>query len=63
VSGVTGVVGAAGGLGGFIPPLLMGSIHDWTGSYAGGLIALAVVAALVSAFAVFGVRRTAAPVS
>jgi NNP family nitrate/nitrite transporter-like MFS transporter len=63
VGAVTGFVGAAGGLGGFIPPLLMGSIHDWTGSYAGGLIALAVVAALVSAFAVFGVRRTAAPVS
>ena len=57
VGAVTGFVGAAGGLGGFIPPLLMGSIHDWTGSYAGGLIALAVVAAMVMAFAAFGVHR------
>jgi MFS transporter, NNP family, nitrate/nitrite transporter len=60
VGAVTGFVGAAGGLGGFIPPLLMGSIHDWTGSYAGGLIALAVVAALVVLFSVFGVRGRAA---
>jgi len=50
VGAVTGVVGAAGGLGGFIPPLLMGTIHDETGSYAGGLIALSVVAALTLAF-------------
>jgi NNP family nitrate/nitrite transporter-like MFS transporter len=42
---VTGVVGAAGGLGGFVPPLVMGSIYGATGSYAWGLIALAVVAA------------------
>jgi NNP family nitrate/nitrite transporter-like MFS transporter len=44
VGSVTGVVGAAGGLGGFIPPLLMGSIYGASGSYAWGLIALAVVA-------------------
>lgn len=50
VGAVTGVVGAAGGLGGFIPPLFMGTIHDQTGSYAGGLIALSVVAALTLAF-------------
>jgi MFS transporter, NNP family, nitrate/nitrite transporter len=46
VGAVTGVVGAAGGLGGFIPPLLMGSIYGRSHSYAGGLIALAVVAAI-----------------
>jgi NNP family nitrate/nitrite transporter-like MFS transporter len=44
VGAVTGVVGAAGGLGGFIPPLFMGSLYGRTGSYAGGLIALAIVA-------------------
>jgi MFS transporter, NNP family, nitrate/nitrite transporter len=57
VGAVTGFVGAAGGLGGFIPPLLMGSIHDWTGSYGGGLIALAVVAAIVTAYAALGIKR------
>lgn len=48
VGAVTGFVGAAGGLGGFVPPLLMGTIHDATGSYAGGLIALTAVAATVA---------------
>ena len=45
VGAVTGVVGAAGGLGGFVPPLVMGGIYGATGSYSWGLIALAVVAA------------------
>jgi NNP family nitrate/nitrite transporter-like MFS transporter len=45
VGAVTGVVGAAGGLGGFVPPLLMGGIYGASGSYAWGLVALAVVAA------------------
>ena len=44
VGSVTGVVGAAGGLGGFIPPLVMGAVYDWTSSYAVGFILLAVVA-------------------
>jgi NNP family nitrate/nitrite transporter-like MFS transporter len=57
VGAVTGVVGAAGGLGGFVPPLLMGSIYGSTGSYAGGLIALAVVAASASGYAALGIRR------
>ena len=48
VGAVTGFVGAAGGLGGFVPPLLMGTIHDATGSYAGGLLALTGVAAIVA---------------
>ena len=56
VGAVTGVVGAAGGLGGFIPPLLMGSIYGHTGSYAGGLIALAAVAAIALAYDLFAVR-------
>ena len=56
VGAVTGVVGAAGGLGGFIPPLLMGSIYGRSGSYAGGLIALAVVAAIALTYAAIGMR-------
>jgi NNP family nitrate/nitrite transporter-like MFS transporter len=46
VGSVSGIVGAAGGLGGFVPPLLMGSIYGSHGSYAAGLVALAVVALL-----------------
>src|SRR5262245_945939 len=38
---VTGLVGAAGGLGGFLLPSLLGYIHDVTGSYAVGLLAVA----------------------
>ncbi len=45
VGAVTGVVGAAGGLGGFVPPLVMGGIYGASGSYAWGLLALAIVAA------------------
>ena len=45
VGAVTGVVGAAGGLGGFVPPLVMGGIYGASGTYAWGLLALAVVAA------------------
>jgi NNP family nitrate/nitrite transporter-like MFS transporter len=45
VGSVAGVVGAAGGLGGFVPPLVMGSLYSRYGSYAGGLVALGVVAA------------------
>ena len=63
VGAVTGVVGAAGGLGGFIPPLLMGSIYGANGSYGLGLIALGVVALLVlglSAQMAFGRRRGSA---
>jgi NNP family nitrate/nitrite transporter-like MFS transporter len=56
VGGVTGFVGAAGGLGGFIPPLLMGSIYGRFHDYAGGLLALAVVAAACTIFC--ATRRT-----
>lgn len=44
VGAVTGLVGAAGGLGGFVPPLVMGGIYGRLGSYAVGLLALGVVA-------------------
>jgi len=45
VGSVTGVVGAAGGLGGFLPPLVMGVVYELFGSYAVGLALLALVAA------------------
>lgn len=56
VGSVTGVVGAAGGLGGFVPPLLMGAIYGATGSYAIGFILLAVVAGLVLLFLLTKIR-------
>jgi NNP family nitrate/nitrite transporter-like MFS transporter len=59
VGGVTGLVGAAGGFGGFVPPLLMGYIYGQTDSYAIGLWALAVTAALTFVLTVTVVRRTA----
>jgi MFS transporter, NNP family, nitrate/nitrite transporter len=55
---VTGVVGAAGGLGGFVPPLVMGSLYGTYGSYAVGLLLLAVVAGAALVFTGTGVRRT-----
>jgi MFS transporter, NNP family, nitrate/nitrite transporter len=45
VGGVTGLVGAAGGLGGFFPPLVIGVIHEWTGSFSGGFILLSLFSA------------------
>jgi MFS transporter, NNP family, nitrate/nitrite transporter len=44
VGAVTGFVGAAGGLGGFLPPIVMGAVYQATGSYAVGLLLLAGVA-------------------
>lgn len=62
IGAVTGVVGAAGGLGGFVPPLVMGSLYGQLGSYALGLIALAVVAAAVLLLTATVVRRPAVAV-
>ena len=50
VGAVTGVVGAAGGLGGFVPPLVLGLAKTLTGGYAVGFLLLSAVA--VIAFAV-----------
>ncbi len=38
---VTGLVGAMGGLGGFFPPLLLGTIKTWTGDYGLAFLLLA----------------------
>jgi MFS transporter, NNP family, nitrate/nitrite transporter len=62
VGAVTGVVGAAGGLGGFVPPLVMGSIYGGLGDYSVGLALLALMSLLTAVFTwrVFGAgaRRT-----
>ena len=58
VGGVTGLVGAAGGLGGFVPPLIMGYIYGLTDSYAIGLLMLAVTAALTLVLTLTVVRGT-----
>ncbi|MEU9830157.1 MFS transporter [Streptosporangium sp. NPDC048047] len=65
VGSATGVVGAAGGLGGFLPPIVMGLIYQATGSYAIGLMLLATVAAAAFVYCRFalsvkpGVKETA----
>ncbi len=59
VGGVTGLVGAAGGLGGFVPPLIMGFVYGRTDSYAIGLWLLAITAALTLLLTLTIVRRTA----
>lgn len=63
VGGVTGLVGAAGGLGGFIPPLIMGYIYGRTDSYAIGLALLSATAALALLLTVTLVRSTVARTS
>jgi MFS transporter, NNP family, nitrate/nitrite transporter len=63
VGGVTGLVGAAGGLGGFVPPLLMGYLYGRTESYALGLWLLALTAALTLVLTLTIVRRTAGEAS
>jgi NNP family nitrate/nitrite transporter-like MFS transporter len=59
VGGVTGLVGAAGGLGGFVPPLIMGYVYGRTDSYAIGLWMLSVAAAVTLVLTATLVRRTA----
>jgi len=59
VGGVTGLVGAAGGLGGFVPPLIMGYVYGHTDSYGIGLMLLSVTAALTLLLTVTIVRTTA----
>ncbi len=58
VGGVTGLVGAAGGLGGFVPPLIMGYIYGVTDSYAIGLLLLSATAALTLVLTLTIVRGT-----
>ncbi len=60
VGAVTGVVGAAGGLGGFVPPLLMGALWGRLGEYRIGLLLLSIVAAAAAVFTATTVRRAVA---
>ena len=54
VGAVTGIVGASGGLGGFIPPLVMGAVYGQTGHYGLGLGLLAGVALATAVFSWLG---------
>lgn len=58
VGAITGLVGAAGGLGGFVPPLLMGYIYGRTASYAIGLWMLSATAAVLVVLTLTVVQRT-----
>ena len=59
VGAVTGVVGAAGGLGGFFPPLVMGSIYGAIGDYTFGLVLLAITAFLCALLTYTALRHRA----
>ena len=59
VGSVTGVVGAAGGLGGFVPPRLMGSLYGRSGDYTIGYVLLAVTTLATAVFTATVVRRGA----
>lgn len=59
IGSVTGVVGAAGGLGGFFPPLVMGTIHDAADDYTWGYVSLAITAAATCLFTATAVRCAA----
>nr|WP_092888108.1 MFS transporter [Actinopolymorpha cephalotaxi] len=63
VGTVTGLVGAAGGLGGFFPPLVMGTVYGLMADYSWGYILLAVTAAAAAAFTATMVRRRVATVA
>lgn len=56
VGSVTGLVGAAGGLGGFLPPLVMGLVFQATGSYAIGLMLLSDVALAATVYTAWRLR-------
>ena len=48
VGPITGLVGAAGGLGGFLLPFALGSLHSSTGTFAAGFLVFGVAAVLAS---------------
>jgi NNP family nitrate/nitrite transporter-like MFS transporter len=58
VGSATGVIGAAGGLGGFVPPILMGLVFQATGSYAIGLMLLSDVALAALVYCVVAMHPT-----
>ncbi|MFD9500529.1 nitrate/nitrite transporter [Streptomyces sp. NPDC060035] len=60
VGSVTGIVGAMGGLGGFVPPLVMGAIYSAKGSYSIGFMLLSDLALAGCVYA-YGRMRTLRP--
>ncbi|MEU1881636.1 MFS transporter [Streptosporangium sp. NPDC020072] len=58
VGSITGLVGAAGGLGGFVPPLVMGLDYGRLGSYGLSLALLAVASLVTLLLTVTTVRST-----
>lgn len=58
VGSVTGLVGAAGGLGGFLPPIVMGLVYQATSSYAIGLMLLSNVAFAGAVYTAWRLRPT-----
>ena len=61
VGSVTGLVGAAGGLGGFLPPIIMGLVYQATGSYAIGLMLLSDVAFAGAIYTAWRLREVRLP--
>jgi NNP family nitrate/nitrite transporter-like MFS transporter len=47
----TGIVGAVGGFGGFFPPVVMGLVKGWTGSFALGFVGLLIFCVICFAVA------------
>ncbi|MFB7788355.1 nitrate/nitrite transporter [Streptomyces vinaceus] len=62
VGSVTGIVGAVGGLGGFVPPLLMGAVYSAKGSYSIGFMLLSDLALAGCVYA-YGRMRNLEPSS
>ncbi|GHB60157.1 MFS transporter [Streptomyces xanthochromogenes] len=58
VGSVTGIVGAMGGLGGFVPPLVMGAIYSAKGSYSIGFMLLSDLALAGCVYAFTRMRTT-----
>ncbi|MFI8103334.1 nitrate/nitrite transporter [Streptomyces sp. NPDC086023] len=56
VGSVTGIVGATGGLGGFVPPLVMGAIHSAKDSYSIGFMLLSDLALAGAVYAYVRMR-------
>jgi NNP family nitrate/nitrite transporter-like MFS transporter len=61
VGSVTGLVGAAGGLGGFFPPLVLGTLRQRTGSFTGGFVLLSVFSIACLVVCLFATRKGKRP--
>lgn len=60
IGSITGFVGAAGGLGGFVPPLLLGAMWTARGSYSIGLVLLGgftIIALLITLWVAYDARQ------